>query len=288
MAEILSAFTGSLVGVFGDGSDGSVTFDGVATFPNFATLVGSTYTLTRDMFATQVTINSGITVITASWRIFCTGTITVLGHMNNSGTSASASGGAAAGPTNALDGGAVGGNGTTTTGQGGQFFANTRATGGSGAGGNGASGSGGGGVGISGATSFLRSVGTILTGVWLGNDNPNHFCGGPGGGGGGGDGTNAGGGGGAGGGIVALIAHNINIANNSIVRADAGNGANAAAGNSGGGGGGGGGIIIGYSLSPWTLIGIVTVNGGIGGAGIGTGTAGTSGTAGTILNVVLQ
>ena len=45
-----------------------------------ATLAGSTYTLTRDVMATSVTVSSGVTVRTSSssgtYRIFCRGTVT--------------------------------------------------------------------------------------------------------------------------------------------------------------------------------------------------------------------
>ena len=48
----------------------------------------STYTLTRDIHCTSVTINNGVTVKTANYRIFCRGTITNNGTISNNGNNA--------------------------------------------------------------------------------------------------------------------------------------------------------------------------------------------------------
>jgi len=80
-----------LDGMYGDGNDGYIFFDGYVTdnslFSTFDYLT-STYTLTRDIYATAISIDSFITVITAGYRIFCTGTITNYGIIHNNGSNA--------------------------------------------------------------------------------------------------------------------------------------------------------------------------------------------------------
>jgi len=103
------------------------------------------------------------------------------------------------------------------------------------------------------------------------------FTGGAGGGGGGGDAaTQGGGGGGAGGGVMSLWAPM--IANNGIIRAVGGNGAAPASGG-GGGGGGGGAIIRGAVYGSITGSGTWSVAGGTGGTS-GGNPSGANGTAG--------
>lgn len=63
---------------FGDGSDGAAVFNGVDAVTG-AGLVGSTYTLTRDVYYTSATISTGVTVKPAGYRMFGTGTLTLNG-----------------------------------------------------------------------------------------------------------------------------------------------------------------------------------------------------------------
>ena len=63
--------------IFGDGSDGAVDFNGTKTF-SFAALVSSTYTLNRDVQASTIKVESGITVNTANFRMFGESSIAVL------------------------------------------------------------------------------------------------------------------------------------------------------------------------------------------------------------------
>src|SRR5579872_1009535 len=72
--------------VYGDGSDGTFTFDGVATHGAFS-LAGSTYTQLRDVFFQSFTINAGVTVKMSGWRFFCqgTGNIPATASLNNDG-----------------------------------------------------------------------------------------------------------------------------------------------------------------------------------------------------------
>lgn len=55
---------------FGDGSDGDIVLDGSTDFATFSSRSGSDYTLTRDVYFNNLTINGGVNLITAGWRIF--------------------------------------------------------------------------------------------------------------------------------------------------------------------------------------------------------------------------
>lgn len=59
--------------VYGDGIDGVGAFDGVSAVAGFG-LVGSVYTQTRDVFLSEYRVHSGITVKTAGFRTYCSGT----------------------------------------------------------------------------------------------------------------------------------------------------------------------------------------------------------------------
>ena len=74
---------------YGDGSDGAVT-------------ISVNTSLTRDMFYTNLTVNTGIVLTTAGFRIFCTGTLTnngtirsIGGNGGNGGNGGGGSGGSA-------------------------------------------------------------------------------------------------------------------------------------------------------------------------------------------------
>lgn len=279
-----------LTGVFGDGSDGSVAFNGTNTFASFATTTGSApnlaYTLTRDVFATNLTISSGISVTPAGFRFFCQGAFTNSGGtVNAAGNAGLAAGGGAANPGQGSIQSKGGASGTTTAGNAGN---GTGAPGlnSSGAGGNGTSGNTGGAAGTAGSASmaWFRNPGAALAGTCNVGNTLAAVCGGPGGGGGGGDGTNKGGGGGSGGGTVVIFAWS--ASNTGTISTAGGVGGTPATGNCGGGGGGAAGDILVYTLSAWAP-GTTTVTGGAGGGGVGTGTAGGAGGAGNVLNVVL-
>jgi hypothetical protein len=83
---------------FGDGSDGPATISGDTT-------------LTRDMFYTNLTINSTKHLYTASFRVFVNGTLTNNGTIDNSGNAASGSTGGAAIASGSLVGTVAGQNG---------------------------------------------------------------------------------------------------------------------------------------------------------------------------------
>lgn len=291
-------------GLFGDGSNGAVTLDG-STTNAFSTLSGSTYTLTQDVFATNLTINSGVTVITNDCTIFCTGTLTNNGTIANNGVNAS---GSTAGTDTTVNGasyrslfpGCAGGAGGTGTGSTSPGPNAGIMMGGSGqAGGTGSNGSGGGTnwVQLGSFSPNLRSPYRILSPyssrsimpypgtAWPSQATPVALSGAPGGSSGGGDGTNKGGGGGGGAGIVLIIAYA--VTNGGSITATGGGGGTPTVGNCGGGGGGGGGVVLIYSKSTVSGAGSISVTGGTAGSGIGTGTAGTAGTNGWSQKVLL-
>ena len=283
--------TQDYLGVFGDGSDGSVTLDGTTTFNGFSSLAGSTYTLTRDVYATNLTINNTVILKPAGYRIFCQGTftdnvgstVTVFGGAGNANGTAGTGGGSQGSVGNGKSGGA-GNTGAGTAGN----NTNCAGYGTGGAGGTGSSGASGTG-GTSGATgnTWFKPPAGALSGVVFVTGTSTGITGGPGGGGGGGDGTNKGGGGGGGGGVIVIFAWA--IVHNGTYTATGGNGGTPATttGGCGGGGGGSGGLILTYSLSAPTGSGTSSVAGGALGSGVGTGTAGGAGATGTILNQVL-
>ncbi len=266
--------------VFGSGQDGATVFDGVNTFA-FASLVGATYTLTRDVFlgdGSEVTDNTELK--SGGFRIFCNGTMTVdaLGIVSNDGRPAvngTAGAGSALGSTGI---GTAGGAGrANNTGVAGTNQSNTlgdasAAGGAGGAGGANAGGAGGTYVttpaGNGGANFLIPLLSGFLFGQTSGGNQAQlQIIGGGAGGGGGGGGP--------------IHIHAFHLVNNGTIRANGGNGADASgAGGNGGGGGGGGGGIINSPVSMRTGTGVYQTNGGSGGAAIGTGVAGSAGSTG--------
>jgi hypothetical protein len=308
---------------FGDGSSGAGTLDGSTTVFGLVPS-GNIYTMVADIYATNITINTGITLITAGYRIFGTGTLTLSGtaviswNGNGGGNGSDESGGAggAALADGYLKGSAAGGVGGSTTPNvvagNGANTANSIGSSGAG-GGNGGAGSGTGGrSGGSGGTATASNVAlianwhlaTLLDISSTGSTVKFNNSAGAGGGGGGGDGTghNGGGGGGGGsaGGIIAIYFRNIVVGASASITANGGNGGNGSnsggSDSSGGGGGGGGGnggqVILVYNTI--TNSGTITASKGTGGTkGNGdhtgvNGVAGTDGTAGTVRQFMIS
>lgn len=279
--------------LFGDGSDGAAVLNGTNTF-SWATLSGSVYTLTRNVYLSSLTISSGITLLPCAvnsqpFLIFVAGTLTFTGTISASGANATSATGAASGGTY-VSGAGGGGSGTTTAG-GGPGGATANRVGGGGASGNGGTGaSGSGAVGQSSSAVYgswiWRSpyAGALASSFYLGQSARAPYN--SGGGSGGGDGTNSGGGGGGGGGFVLIFAEA--VVNNGTISAAGGNGYTPVTGNCGGGGGGAGGVIVLWTLSAVTGSGSAVVSGGALGSGVGSGTAGTAGTSGSYLNVIIM
>jgi hypothetical protein len=126
----------------GDGSDGVLDFDGTNTFSGIATTTGAApnlvYSLVRDIYPTTLTVESGKTLKTVSFRIFASVSVTVNGTLrNNGGVGSTFLGGNSA--ENALAGtlplagtstgtsGGAGGAGSTTNGSQGAVGATGRA-----------------------------------------------------------------------------------------------------------------------------------------------------------------
>jgi len=303
--------------IFGSGRDGAITFDGSTTIQvsnlNTTNLSmapsASVYTLARDLYCTNVTINNGVTVNTAGFYIFATGTATITGTLRcnggNGGNGAGGLGGAAGAA--AISGGtgsygntspgvvggaanAAGQNGTMTNT--GHIGTATSAGLGSPNGLNGGTLQGGGG---GTGTSVGGVTPTISTPNWStrpGLDTVQNLIAGRspagtvmgtgisgGSGGGGAPGTGGGGGSGAAGGFVGLIAKTITGAG--TIEAKGGNGGNGqASGNTGGGGGGSGGVIGIATTSSFPLSVTLTTTGGTGGTPNGTGGTGGNGGSG--------
>jgi hypothetical protein len=184
-------------GIFGDGSDGTVSISG-------------TTTLTRDMKYDTLTITGTGRLKTAGWRVLVKNTLTVQasGRVDADGdpvANSSTGAGFTALNSTALGRGGGGGNGGTTNGTAGQITngQNGQLAGAGGGGGNGASGSGAAGGSLAAGTlstlTAPRQVPEALMGFAPNGANASGYGGyegGTGGGGGGGDGTVAGGGGG--------------------------------------------------------------------------------------------
>jgi len=284
------------LGVFGDGSDGGVTFDGSNAVAG-TTRSGSTYTLTRDVYYIDATVNSGSIIVMAGFRMFCTGTLWVksggLVHGDGNASVTSTGGGTLSGGT--LGAAGNGGNGAAG-GAGGVAGGVSNALGGNGGDGGAATGGGvgGGGAGatataptaasglprhlVSLITATIQAAVTIYTGA-AGGRAGNASAG-----------TGLGGGGGGGARVIGLYA-NVLICDGTI-RCLGGDGGPAVVGSSvnvgGGGGGGGGAIMVAYrtkSGTNSTFTAATVCAGGAGGAPAGTGATGAAGSVGQVYEV---
>ena len=282
-------------GVFGDGSDGQVTFDGSTTILGLVP-VANVYTLVQDIFLGSSTINNGVTIITGGLRIFCNGVLTNNGTIKrngNNGTAAGVAGAAVTGGsiTNGTAGAAEGtAGGAGNVGAGSNGVNSTAVTIGGSGGNGGAGGSAGGNAGTAVALNLfqgnIRSIPTAVLGMLItGAGAIIKIQGGTGGGGGGGDATVKGGGGGSGGGILIIAA--FMFAGTGAIQARGGDGGSPASGtNCGGGGAGGGGVVIVISRS--VISGAISgqtidANHGTPGNPQGTGVIGGSGNNGIVV-----
>lgn len=292
---------------FSDGSDGSLTFDGSTTILGM-TPSSSTYTLTRDIRATSITVNNGVTIITKGWKIFCSGTLTNNGTIKWDGNNASGTIAASALTLDAFStiGGYMSASGWTMfapTAGAGRTSAATGANAGASStppltasnGGNG--GSAGGNSGGTGSTFLTRSISSVaftpftflqFKPITFGSSSP-LVCavnaGGAGGGGAGGGASCASGAGGTGGGVIVIYARTIDNTNGTI-SAKGGNGSDATTGVAGGGGGGGGGGLIFIVTTSFTG-NTPTVSGGNGGKGVAGGSDGSAGSDGLVFTFLI-
>lgn len=300
-----------LRGLYGDGSDGALTFSVGGPTTGGATRVGTTYTMTRDIFATSLTVDSTIIIETSNFRIFVSGTLTNNGTIQSNGGDASgATAGAATGrgtycgPSSA--GGAGLANGTTTVagnagaagGGSGTHYSPGKTLGSGSAGGAGGNSNGGaGGSNASGATGFPTPRDAIyLMSTWhqssstaTGSGSLIIPFGATGGGGGGrttGGTATVSGAGGGGAGIV-FIAARIIVNSSGTIQANGGAGSAATGGtcSTGGGGGGGGGTVI--LIYDYLTAGTEQALGGTKGASINGAAAAANGTDGVVIKVSL-
>ncbi|WP_371478565.1 hypothetical protein [Kitasatospora sp. NBC_00315] len=278
-------------GFYGDGGDGAFVLDGTRTYAGVLGKSGSYYWLLRDLFASSVTVGSGVTLqlaggATASYRLFCAGTLdnagSVVTYVNTASSGRTAGSNLATGTLKPGLNPPSGGTGAGAAGTGGAGRPGLSA--GSG-GGSGARAGGAGGVSSLAAgyslpqalpwAAMMAATGPNVTG---GID---YFPGGAGGGAGAGDGTNAGGAGGPGGNPLFVAARK--ILNSGQIVAYGGGGGAGTGGDAGGGGGGQGGPVM-------VIHGGFTGNdpksvGGPGGAKQGNGNPGGAGGAGWVVRL---
>lgn len=175
-SDVLPQAVASSTDLFGDASDGTYTLDGSQGTVSglFTKDSGTQYTLLRDAFFNNLTLNNGITLKTGGYRLFVKGTFANNGIVSNTG-SAGANGGNAV-TTTAGTGGAA-----QASAPGGYLagnVANSDLTGVGGVGGNTATQGGGGGVG----TLLTSAVGQVgKNGVAGGNNADDGTTGGAGG-----------------------------------------------------------------------------------------------------------
>jgi hypothetical protein len=271
----------SNAGWFGNGAvDGSLTYT-INT------------TLVRDVYATTIVINAGVTVNTAGFRMFATSSITgvnattsIIDRSGNDASAGTVGAALAAGTTGASGIGGAAGT-TLAGGAGGASATGIGLIGGAGGTGSGGAGGAAGAVTVpttaNGGVECLSNARQAQVARDLANTLMNAGSGGGGGGGEAGAGTS--GAGGSGGGIITLSAR---VISNIKISAHGGNGSGATAVTvgRGGGGGGGGGCVILISENDTTADAVtVDVAGGLGGAGLGTGTNGSNGSTGRIVRV---
>jgi hypothetical protein len=271
-------------GMFGDGNDGNLVFDGVATVNGLVPGAG-VYTATRDIYANNCTVTGATTTLfMGPYRLYVKGTLTTAagGKVSSSGNAGTLGGAGGIPFVDASVGGSVAG-GASGANPGANV---TNAYGGVGGGGSGgAAGSNGGTV-----TAPAASLGTPHAvnplGQLVGGGALALVRGGSGGGGGQGG---VGGGGGAGGGVLAIAARILNLAAAGDLIAAGGKGGDANPSNSGGGGGGGGGVLILYYAvkNAVTFSAATNCPGGAGGAKTGAGVAGSAGSNGTLFAIAL-
>ena len=290
-----------LLGFYGDGSNEALNFDGSSTVLGMAPASG-VYTLTREIYATDLTIGSGVRIAAGSYGIWANGTLTftdATSIISGNGKDATSFPGGASQTTQAPYGfgGSGGGGGRTSTSGSGSSgsYAATSPCGAGGAGGLASGGNGGGAGGNASAAAANRGGSRALDWVirrckYL--DNTAFVLNGGGAGGGGGGlthSTGTGSGGGGGGGARGAVVWARLVVGAGIIEAAGGAGANGVstgADLAGGGGGGGGGCAILITTTPAPPC-TVRAPGGAPGNGSGGGVAGSAGSDGLVLTFIL-
>jgi hypothetical protein len=269
----------------------SSTWDGAATFTQDSDVtISADTTMTNDIICKVLTVDTGFTLTTAGYGIWCeklvdNGTIANNGSNGGVGGASPSTGGAGASAAT-FGGGMPGGSADSNTTQptaatafyGGAFDSAFYGRGG------GAGTIAAGGLGTPGISNQNNSYY-----IWKRNPGCNtlldavgrYIWAGSGGGAGSGDGTNYGGSGGGGAGIVFINAKT--ITGTGVINAIGGNGGNATIGDCGGGGAGSGGVIIIHTLmNPADFTITASVSGGTPGTGSGSGGTGSTSATGII------
>jgi hypothetical protein len=266
------------LGWFGTGIDGALVFDGVSTVLGIVP-AGNVYVMDNDIFASNLTVDAGVRLVTAGYRIYVAGTLTIAatGFVDNSGTNAVGQTNGVGGAAANLLGGGDGGDTIVTSKEGvAVAFYPTRNVG---PGAGGAGGDDGAFLGQPGGTAIPQiGFGTYMIGTMALGDSVS----GGAGGGGAGSSDGAPGAGGGGGGVVLISAQHI-VASANAILAKGGDGANGTSVSAGGGGGGGGGAVIIITNDPAAPV--VDVAGGSGGTATGTGTPGVAGSDGVLIAI---
>ena len=273
---------------FGDGSDGDADLDGGNTVA-WASLSGSTYTATRNVFVRDLVVESGIELKMNGWGLYASGEISGDGLITADGTSATSRTGATAWTGGTLGGGADGGDGgsnslspTAGSSTSNSLDGDDEHTSGGGAAGAATQ--------LAATAGSPRAYSSATFGHVIGAGAITKIMGG-GGGGGGVHVSNpsaVGGGGGAGGGVLAIACKFLSVTAASQIHAKGGAGFHAVNSNADGGSGGGGGVVLlRYSkkASGLTFSAAVNATGGAGGAGTGTGATGDTGDNGSVIEI---
>lgn len=277
------------IGIYGDGSDGSLTYDGSTTINGDAP-AANVYTVNRDVWASAITINNGVTLVIGGHKIFCSGTLTNNGTIKHDGANASTitqGNGASTGTMGINTGGSNGGVGktVTATGASGAAISASSLSGGTGGtGGNDGSGHNGGAGGVITMTTTTVTPPRAFPLVHI-LVSAGPFTGGSGGGGGGVFSGSTSGAGGGGGGPLLICAKSI-VNTSGSIHANGGNGSAASGTFAGGGGGGGGGLV--FLLYDSFTGNVATVTGGTHGNGAGGGSNGNDGGVGTIISLMMN
>ncbi len=282
--------TGTVSNVWGDASDGTAVLDG-SSVVGFASIIASnTYVLKRDAYLGSLTLNTGVTLRTNSYRVFAQSAVTNAGIIRNTGN---AGGDAAVGTPGAggpsILAASLGNSGAGIIGSNPTDASDISSSWG-GKGGNGGNSASSGSAGGSVFAALTRPLSPTFMAMPydIVNSSIISVKGGAGGGSGGlgGIGNNSGGGGGGGGGLLLISAPT--ITNTGSVVSLGGKGGNGVfqatpPGGAGGGGGGGGGIFLFYKTL--TNTGTIATTGGVGGTGASGGGNGSPGSDGNIFTI---
>lgn len=283
-----SAEASIALGVYGDGSDGTVNFDGTTTVLGLVP-AGGAYSMLRDLYlADGSQISSTAILNPKGWRIYCQGTFTIgaSAKLVQNGNAAVGKTGGVGYPsqTVALSGGGVGGtgaagaNGTAPAAVTSSLTTVTAAKGGGTSAGTGNGATAANTASLAVVHGSPKNLGQAMSMKSNASSSATSFAGGIGGNAGDGLSTGIGGGGGGAGGIIWMAVQN--LVNNGQINVIGGAGGAGTVAVAGGGGGGSGGAIV--LIYHTITLGTTNVSGGAGGAAFSTGGTGANGPSGTV------